>query len=137
MNAFEKLLGEKTTLLADGATGTNFCKRGLEHGDAPELWNLEGPEEVIDHYLSFIEAGSDIILTNTFGGTRNRLKLHNAQDRCFDINKRAAELAREAVARSGRGEVIVAGSMGPTGDIFQPVGTSCFSALIRASISSA
>ena len=118
----QRRLTERYWLLADGATGTNFFKRGLEHGDAPELWNLERPEDVIDHYRSFIEAGSDIVLTNTFGGTRNRLKLHNAQDRCFEINKRAAELAREAVARSGRDEVIVAGSMGPTGDIFQPVG---------------
>ena len=117
-----RLLTQRYWLLADGATGTNFFKRGLEHGDAPELWNLERPEDVIGHYLSFIEAGSDIVLTNTFGGTRNRLKLHNAQDRCSEINLRAAELAHEATRRAGREEVLVAGSMGPTGDIFEPIG---------------
>lgn len=115
-------LATRPWLLADGATGTNFFARGLEHGDAPEIWNLERPEEVIAHYRSFIDAGSDIILTNTFGGTRNRLKLHKAEDRCFEINKVAAELAVEAAKRSGREDVIVAGSIGPTGDLFEPLG---------------
>ncbi|HMB75412.1 MAG TPA: homocysteine S-methyltransferase family protein, partial [Kiloniellaceae bacterium] len=118
----QKLLAKRPWLLADGATGTNFFALGLEHGDAPEVWNLERPEDVITHYRSFIDAGSDIILTNTFGGTRNRLKLHKVEDRCFEINKIAAELAREAAKRSGREEVIVAGSMGPTGDLFEPLG---------------
>jgi 5-methyltetrahydrofolate--homocysteine methyltransferase len=117
-----KLLAKRPWLLADGATGTNFFARGLEHGEAPEVWNLERPEEVIAHYQSFIDAGSDIILTNSFGGTRNRLKLHKMDDRCVEINKAAAELAREAAKRSGREEVIIAGSMGPTGDLFEPLG---------------
>ena len=118
----QDLLAARPWLLADGATGTNFFARGLEHGDAPELWNLERPEDVIAHYRSFIDAGSDIVLTNTFGGTRNRLKLHSAEGQCFEINKAAAELAKEAAKRSGREEVIIAGSMGPTGDLFEPLG---------------
>ncbi|MEQ8354551.1 MAG: betaine--homocysteine S-methyltransferase [Kiloniellaceae bacterium] len=120
------LLETRPWLLADGATGTNFFAMGLQHGDAPELWNLERPDDVVRHYRSFIDAGSDIVLTNTFGGTANRLKLHKADDRVFEINKAAAELARraalEARAESGRGDVIVAGSMGPTGDLFEPIG---------------
>ena len=116
------LLETRPWLLADGATGTNFFAMGLQHGDAPELWNLERPDDVVKHYRSFIDAGSDVILTNTFGGSANRLKLHGAQDKVFEINKAAAELAHRAIAESGRTDIIVAGSMGPTGDLFQPLG---------------
>src|SRR3546814_16491312 len=95
-------------LLADGATGTNFFAMGMQHGDAPELWNLAQPDDVVRHYRSFIDAGSDIVLTNSFGGTANRLKLHKADDRVFEINQAAAALARraaeEAKAESGRSE---------------------------------
>ncbi|MEM7170424.1 MAG: betaine--homocysteine S-methyltransferase [Pseudomonadota bacterium] len=118
----QNLLSEKACVLADGATGTNFFALGLQHGDAPELWNLDHPEKVMIHYRSFIDAGSDLILTNSFGGTRNRLKLHKAENLCRDINQRAAELAHQACAAAGRPEVIVAGSMGPTGDLFEPLG---------------
>ena len=120
------LLAERPWLLADGATGTNFFTYGLAHGDAPDLWNLERPEAVVRHYRSFIDAGSDIILTNSFGGTRNRLKLHKAEDDCFEINRRAAELARQAAQESGRINLVVAGSMGPTGDLFEPLGPLTF-----------
>jgi len=116
------LLETRPWLLADGATGTNFFAMGLQHGDAPELWNLEQPEKVVRHYRSFIDAGSDIVLTNTFGGTANRLKLHKAEDKVFEINKAAAELAHRAAKESGRDDVIVAGSIGPTGDLFEPIG---------------
>src|SRR3546814_18495132 len=102
-----ELLETRPWLLADGATGTNFFAMGLQHGDAPELWNLEQPDQVVRHYRSFIDAGSDIILTNTFGGTANRLKLHKADDRVFEINKAAAELAQRAITESGRDRVIV------------------------------
>jgi 5-methyltetrahydrofolate--homocysteine methyltransferase len=116
------LLETRPWLLADGATGTNFFAMGLQHGDAPELWNLERPDDVVRHYRSFIDAGSDIVLTNTFGGTANRLKLHKADDRVFEINKAAAELACRAAEESGRDDVIIAGSIGPTGDLFVPLG---------------
>lgn len=116
------LLETRPWLLADGATGTNFFAMGLQHGDAPELWNLEQPEKVVRHYRSFIDAGSDIVLTNTFGGTANRLKLHKVEDKVFEINKAAAELAHRAAKESGRDDVIVAGSIGPTGDLFEPIG---------------
>jgi 5-methyltetrahydrofolate--homocysteine methyltransferase len=120
-NLLEKLLAEREWLLADGATGTNLFSRGLEHGDAPELWNLNEPEKVREHYRSFIEAGSDIVLTNSFGGTANRLKLHGLDDRVYEVNRLAAALLKEVIAEAGR-EVVCAGSVGPTGDLFQPLG---------------
>ena len=75
------LLAERPWLLADGATGSNLFHRGLQSGDAPELWNVEYPERIAELARAFVAAGADIILTNTFGGTRYRLKLHKAGDR--------------------------------------------------------
>ncbi len=122
MNAFEKLLGEKSTLLADGATGTTFFGMGLQSGDAPELWNADHPDRVGTHYQAFIDAGSDLILTNSFGGTRYRLQLHNAQDRVTELNVAAAAILRQVADDSER-DIIVAGSIGPTGEILAPLGT--------------
>jgi 5-methyltetrahydrofolate--homocysteine methyltransferase len=107
--------------MADGATGTNLFQAGLPTGEAPELWNISEPDRILAHYRASIGAGADLILTNTFGGTRHRLKLHQAQDRVHEINFAAARLAREATAASGR-DVIVAGSIGPTGELFAPLG---------------
>ena len=115
------MLAERPWLLADGATGTNFFAVGLPTGHAPELWNIDEPEKVRDQYRGFIEAGADIILTNSFGGTRNRLKLHDAAERVAELNAAAARLAREVVAESDR-EIVVAGSMGPTGEMYMPLG---------------
>jgi len=120
-NLLEEMLSNRPWLLADGATGTNLFAMGLGHGDAPESWNLDHPEKIRDHYRSFIEAGSDIVLTNTFGGTANRLKLHGLDDRVEEINRRAAELLCEEISKAGR-PIVCAGSVGPTGDLFQPVG---------------
>ena len=118
---FEKMLDEKRVLLADGATGTTFFGMGLQSGDAPELWNVDYPERVAQHYQAFVDAGSDLILTNSFGGTRYRLKLHNAEHRVAELNIAAANILREVVDASGR-EIIVAGSVGPTGEILAPLG---------------
>jgi 5-methyltetrahydrofolate--homocysteine methyltransferase len=95
---------------------------GLTSGDAPELWNFDHPDRVRTLHRRFIEAGADIILTNSFGGNRYRLKLHNFQDRAREVNLAAARNAR-AEADAAQRPVVVAGSMGPTGEIFQPVGT--------------
>jgi methionine synthase I (cobalamin-dependent) len=115
------LLAEREVLIADGATGTNLFARGLETGDAPELWNVDFPERVLDHHQAMVRAGADLILTNTFGGTRHRLKLHKSQDRVAELNRAAAVLARKAADEADH-PVLVAGSMGPTGEIMQPVG---------------
>lgn len=120
-SAFRSLLAEKSVLLADGATGTNFFEMGLVSGDAPELWNDEAPEKVTALHDSFVSSGADIILTNTFGGNANRLKLHNAQDRVFELNEKAAKIARASAEKADK-VVLVAGSVGPTGDLFVPLG---------------
>jgi 5-methyltetrahydrofolate--homocysteine methyltransferase len=121
MVALADLLARKRVLLADGATGTNLFAAGLTAGDPPELWNFDYPEAINALLKSFVDAGADIILTNSFGANRQRLKLHKAEDRAFEINKRAAELARAIADKAGR-PVVVAGSMGPTGELFAPLG---------------
>ena len=108
--------------LADGATGTNLFNMGLAAGDAPEFWNVDRLADVTALYKGAVDAGSDLFLTNTFGGNAARLKLHNGQDRVRELNRAGAEIARE-VADSAGHPVIVAGSMGPTGEIFEPLGT--------------
>jgi 5-methyltetrahydrofolate--homocysteine methyltransferase len=119
---FTEALATRPWLLADGATGTNYFQMGLVSGDAPEMWNLEHPERVRSLHRRFIEAGADIILTNTFGGNRHRLKLHNAQERVREINMAAVKNARAEADAAGH-PVYVGGSMGPTGEIFEPVGS--------------
>ena len=121
------LLETRPWLLADGAMGSNLFVLGLRSGDAPELWNTEHPDRVAGLHRRFVEAGADIILTNSFGGNRYRLDLHNAQSRVAELNEAAARLARREADASGRA-VVVAGSMGPTGEIMAPVGTLDFEA---------
>jgi 5-methyltetrahydrofolate--homocysteine methyltransferase len=116
-----KLLGERDWLMADGATGTNLFNMGLEAGEAPELWNEGAPEKIRALYAGAVDAGSDIFLTNSFGGNASRLRLHDAEDRVFEINRAAAMIGREVADRAGR-PVVVAGSMGPTGEIMAPHG---------------
>jgi 5-methyltetrahydrofolate--homocysteine methyltransferase len=116
-----RLLAEREWLLTDGATGTNLMVMGLTAGYPPELWNLEHPDRVRAHYRSFIAAGSDIILTNSFGGTANRLKLHKAEERVYEINRQSAQLLTDEIRKSGR-RIVNAGSVGPTGELFQPIG---------------
>ena len=117
----QDLLNEKGVLLADGATGTNLFAEGLEAGEAPEVWNFEHPDKIRTHHQRFVDAGADIILTNSFGGTRQRLKLHKLQDKVFEVNEAAAKIAR-SVAEKADHKVIVAGSVGPTGELFEPLG---------------
>ena len=120
-NPLSKLLAAKGTLLADGATGTNLFNMGLMSGDAPELWNTDEPEKIRQLYRGAVDSGSDVFLTNSFGANASRLKLHDAQDRAFELSKVSAEIARD-IADAADHPVIVAGSVGPTGEIMQPVG---------------
>jgi 5-methyltetrahydrofolate--homocysteine methyltransferase len=115
------LLASNRVLLADGATGTNYFKAGLESGEPPEFWTVERPQEVTSLHQRFVDAGADIILTNTFGCNPHRLKLHNAQDRAYELARRATELARGVADRASR-PVVVAGCVGPTGELFEPMG---------------
>ena len=121
-NILSDLLASRDWLLADGATGTTLFNMGLQSGDAPEFWNLEHRDRITALYQGAVDAGSDLFLTNTFGGNASRLKLHGGEGKVHEINKVAAEIAREVVDKSGR-TVVVAGSVGPTGDIMVPMGS--------------
>ncbi len=116
-----ELLQTRRVLLADGATGTNYFERGLGPGEPPEFWNVDHPDRVKALHHGFVDAGADIILTNTFGCNAHRLKLHKAEAQAFDLAKRASELAREVADACDR-PVVVAGSVGPTGELFEPLG---------------
>ena len=120
-NRFTDLLETRSVILADGATGTNMFALGLTSGDAPEFWNVDHPDRVATLHQSFVDAGSELFLTNSFGGNCHRLKLHKAEDRVTELNEAAARIARE-VADAAPRDVIVAGSMGPTGELFEPLG---------------
>ena len=122
MNKFLERLNHGEILVADGATGSNLQKMGLRPGQAPEDLIIDNPDILLKLESSFAEAGSDIILTCTFGGTRMRMKDSKYQDRTPEVNIRAAELAHKAAAAAGRPEVLVAGSMGPLGTLIKPYG---------------
>ncbi len=121
MSILDELITANGFLVIDGAMGTELFSRGLPAGEAPERWNLDDPERVRQVHQAYIEAGSDIILTNTFGGTKFRLALHSLDDQVFEINRAAAQNAREA-ADSVERVVLVAGSMGPSGELMSPLG---------------
>lgn len=119
--SFDRLLSEEGILVADGGMGTSLFALGMPPGACPELLNVECPEMVIDAHSGFLEAGCDIILTNTFGANRRRLALHGLQDRVAELNVAAAALLRRLAGQTGR-PVAVAGSVGPTGDLLAPLG---------------
>jgi len=119
-SAFLSLLDQKQTLVLDGATGTNLQKRGLPVGTAPETWLFENPQGIKQLYSDFVKAGSDIILTCTFGGNRIRLGHANLTDRLQEVNQIAVQLAKEVTAGK---DVLVAGSLGPMGEMMQPFGS--------------
>lgn len=121
-NALSKMLESRDWIMADGATGTNLFNMGLSAGEAPELWNEQEPDKIKKLYSYAVDNGSDLFLTNSFGGNSARLKLHDAGHRARELSRIAAELGREVADAAGR-TVIVAGSVGPTGDIMQPVGS--------------
>jgi 5-methyltetrahydrofolate--homocysteine methyltransferase len=120
MNKFLERLNAGEILVADGSTGANLQKMGLKPGQPPEDLVIESPETVLKLASAFVEAGSDIILTCTFGGSRVRMKDSKYQDRTPEVNIRAAEIARKAA--SAREGVLVAGSMGPVGALIKPYG---------------
>jgi 5-methyltetrahydrofolate--homocysteine methyltransferase len=106
-------------LVSDGATGTNLQKYGLPRGVASDVWVLDQPQRVLQLHREFIAAGSDILLTNTFGGSRIRLAKSNLENRAVELNRAAVELARQAATGTA---ALVAGSMGPTGELLYPNG---------------
>jgi 5-methyltetrahydrofolate--homocysteine methyltransferase len=119
---FRDLLAEDGPIMADGAMGTMLFAHGLQFGDPPEVWNLTHPDVIRRIQRGYLEAGSRIILTNTFGGNRLRLALHGLSERVDELNRTAAILARAEVNAAG-GSALIAGDIGPSGEIVQPLGT--------------
>jgi 5-methyltetrahydrofolate--homocysteine methyltransferase len=116
------LLDEGGPILADGAMGTMLFLSGLQFGDPPEVWNLTQPDVVRRIHRGYLDAGSRILLTNTFGGNRLRLGLHRLESRVAELNQTAAILLRSEVEAAG-GRALVAGDIGPSGAIMAPMGT--------------
>lgn len=122
---WQQLLDEAPTVLADGAMGTMLFANGLEFGDPPELWNLQHPDVIRRVHRGYLDAGAQILLTNTFGGNRFRLGLHGLDGRVDELNRTAAILLRAEVDAAG-GDALVAGDIGPSGQIMAPLGTLDF-----------
>jgi 5-methyltetrahydrofolate--homocysteine methyltransferase len=118
MTRFEEFFSKHKILIADGATGTQLQKAGLKPGAAPEILNLENADAIRCLHRSYIEAGANIVLTNSFGGTRFRLQRHGLEGKVHEINRRAAELAREAAGDMA----LVFGDIGPSGELLKPLG---------------
>ena len=116
------LLAEGGPILADGAMGTMLFGAGLQFGDPPEAWNVSNSEVVRRIHRGYLDAGSRIVMTNTFGGNRLRLRLHGLDPRVTELNRTAAILVRAEVDAAG-GNALVAGDIGPTGEIMAPLGT--------------
>ena len=113
---------KKEILLLDGSMGALLQGRGLPPGYAPDLWNLEKPEEIAAVHAEYATAGSNILLTNTFGASRLRLAEYNAEARIREINFAGVELAR----RASKGKAYIAGDIGPSGTTIAPVGDLAF-----------
>ena len=120
--AWDDLLAEPGTILADGAMGTMLFEAGLQFGDPPEVWNLTQPDLVRRIHRGYLDAGARILLTNTFGGNRKRLALTGHERRVEELNRTAAILLRAEIESAG-GVAFAAGDIGPSGEIMAPLGT--------------
>jgi 5-methyltetrahydrofolate--homocysteine methyltransferase len=120
VNRLATLLGAHRPLLLDGAMGTLLQDKGLEDGAPGELWNLDNPDAVRGAHAAYADAGARLLTTNTFGATRPRLDLHGLGDRVGEVNRTAARLARSVADERG---LLVAGDLGPTGELLAPLGT--------------
>lgn len=110
-STLKELIAQGKTLVSDGAWGTFLHEKGLKSGECPEYWNIEHPEAVYEIAKGYIDAGADTIETNSFGGNRFKLSAYGFGDQVFEINRRAAELSRNAAGN----DKYVLGSIGPTG----------------------
>ncbi|WP_207769368.1 homocysteine S-methyltransferase family protein [Nocardioides currus] len=120
MNRLAALLGTDRPVLLDGGMGTLLQDSGLADGDPGELWNLENPDAVRAAHAAYAEAGARVLTTNTFGGTRPRLDMHGLGGRLAEVNRNAARIARSVADEHG---LLVAGDLGPTGELLAPLGT--------------
>ena len=113
-----KELLKRDYVILDGAMGTNLFMKGLTSGECPESWNIDNPKKIFEIHESFVNAGSDIIVTNTFGGNQFRLKLHQLESKVKELNYSGAQIARKSAGK----KVFIAGSIGPSGEILEPLG---------------
>jgi 5-methyltetrahydrofolate--homocysteine methyltransferase len=120
-------LASGDVLIADGATGTMLQEAGLPTGSPGEAWVLERPEEIKTLHRAYVEAGSQLILTSTFGGTRARLRAAGLDPRVVEISRRAAELARQVAGD----EIYVGGDIGPSGELMPPLGKLTYEAAVE------
>ncbi len=118
MSKFTDFLAGDKILVADGATGTELQKAGLKPGASPERWNLENPDAIRALHRSYIEAGANVVLTNTFGGSKFRLARHGLDGKVKEINTAAARLAKEVAGE----KAFVFGDIGPSGELLKPLG---------------
>jgi 5-methyltetrahydrofolate--homocysteine methyltransferase len=120
-NAIYVALESGEPVVSDGAMGTVLQESGLTDGGAPELWNVERPEVIEDILEQYAVAGARFLTTNTFGGTKPRLKLHDLADRSMELNVAGARIARRVADRYNG--VFVLGDLGPTGELMEPLGS--------------
>ena len=123
-----KELLKRDYVILDGAMGTNLFRTGLTAGECPESWNIDNPKQIFEIHDGFVDAGSDIIVTNTFGGNQFRLKLHQLESKVKELNFAGAQIARECAGK----KVFVAGSIGPSGEILEPLGNLSYELAVKA-----
>ena len=123
-----KELLKRNYVILDGAMGTNLFMKGLTSGECPESWNLDNPKKIFEIHESFVNAGSDIIVTNTFGGNQFRLKLHQLESKVKELNYSGAQIARKSAGK----KVFIAGSIGPSGEILEPLGNLKYELAVKA-----
>lgn len=118
-NSFLTRINNNECLVADGSTGATLISRGLPAGATSETWVMEQPDRIIQLHKDFISAGAQIILTSTFSGSSIRLKGSQLEGKSDQVNRRAVELARQAAEGT---PILIAGSMGPVGQLIKPYG---------------
>ena len=123
-----KELLKRDYVILDGAMGTNLFMKGLTSGECPESWNIDNPKKIFEIHESFVNAGSDIIVTNTFGGNQFRLKLHQLESKVKELNYSGAQIARKSAGK----KVFIAGSIGPSGEILEPLGVLKYELAVKA-----
>jgi len=127
MSTWKNRLEKKKLMIADGGWGTELIKQGLKPSEVAETWNIDRPEEVRSVAASYVKAGADIILTNTFGGSPLKLSKAGLEDRMAEINRLGAEISKEAAGQNA----FVFGSMGPTGELMAPFGKATEAEMVK------
>ena len=127
MTLWKSRLEKKKVLILDGGWGTELFNRGWKPPQVPDAWNLERPEEVLAVAFSYVNAGADIILTNTFGGSPLKLAKAGLERKTTEINRLGAEISKKAACD----RALVFGSIGPTGELVVPLGKATEEEMVK------